>query len=230
MASDAHLTYRLSSFGKKRDVLSVLRDSYMQVTKTGKKAFNLPSDVKAYGDPTAFTADPDINLLAQINTHFSFSSTQDLDISLSLTKLTPESRNSIVCLQERIDPIILRTKDLLATDIMGEVLSSQDHVYDNPMQLDALPGSLTSSTDRKARGDLFDIHYVHMVNCVHEVPVKVQIQQPAMKILRADGEANKIVKSGVPVLLIVHGTLPTKKGVVVPKVTFMVSFRLSWPF
>jgi hypothetical protein len=69
-----------------------------------------------------------------------------------------------------------------------------------------------------------------MVNCVHEVPVKVQIQQPAMKILRADGEANKIVKSGVPVLLIVHGTLPTKKGVVVPKVTFMVSFRLSWPF
>jgi hypothetical protein len=30
MASDAHLTYRLSSFGKKRDVLSILRDSYMQ--------------------------------------------------------------------------------------------------------------------------------------------------------------------------------------------------------
>ena len=77
---------------------------------------------------------------------------------------------------------------------------------------------------------MFDIHYIHMVDYVHEVPVKVQIQQPAMKILRADGEANKIVKSGVPVLLIVHGTLPTKKGVVVPKVTFMVSFRLSWPF
>lgn len=71
MASDAHLTYRLSSFGKKRDVLSVLRDYYMQVAKTGKKAFNLPSDVKAYGDPTAFTADPEINLLAQINIHFS---------------------------------------------------------------------------------------------------------------------------------------------------------------
>lgn len=30
MASDAHLTYRVSSFGKKRDVLSILRDSYMQ--------------------------------------------------------------------------------------------------------------------------------------------------------------------------------------------------------
>ncbi|RYN55099.1 hypothetical protein AA0114_g3554 [Alternaria tenuissima] len=229
MASDAHLTYRLSSFGKKRDVLSVHRDSYMQVTKTGKKAINLPTDVKAYGDPTAFTADPDINLPAQINTHFS-SSTQDLDTSLSLTKLTPESRNSIVCLQERIDPITLRTKDLLATNIMGEVLSSQDYVYDNPMQLDALPGSFTYSTDRKARGDLFDIHYVHVVDYVHEVPVKVQIQQPAMKILRADGQANKIVKSGSPVLLIVNGTLPTNKGVVVPEVKFMVSFRLNRSF
>ena len=71
MASDAHLTYRLSSFGKKRDVLSVLRDYYMQVAKTGKKAFNLPSNVKAYGDPTDFTAGADINLLAQINIHFS---------------------------------------------------------------------------------------------------------------------------------------------------------------
>jgi predicted dehydrogenase len=71
MASDAHPTYRLSSFGKKRDVLSVLRDSHRQVAKTGKNAFNLPSNVKAYGDPTAFTADPDINLLAQINIHVS---------------------------------------------------------------------------------------------------------------------------------------------------------------
>jgi hypothetical protein len=58
---------------------------------------------------------------------------------------------------------------------MGEMLSSQDHVYDNPMQLDALPWSLTYSTDRKT-GDLFDIHYVHMVDYVHEVPAKVQIQ------------------------------------------------------
>ncbi|RYN96238.1 hypothetical protein AA0120_g3299 [Alternaria tenuissima] len=90
---------------------------------------------------------------------------------------------------------------------MGEVLSSQDYVYDNPMQLDALPGSFTYSTDRKARGDLFDIHYVHIVDYVHEVPVKVQIQQPAMKILRADGQANKIVKSGSPVLLIVNGEM-----------------------
>ena len=113
---------------------------------------------------------------------------------------------------------------------MEYVLSSQDHVYDNLMQLDALPGSLAYSTDRKAGGDVFDIHYIHMVDYVHEVPVKVQIQQPAMKILRADGEANKIVKSGVPVLLIVHGTLPINKGVVVPEVKFMVSFRLSRPF
>jgi hypothetical protein len=103
---------------------------------------------------------------------------------------------------------------------MEYVLSSQDHVYDNLMQLDALPGSLAYSTDRKAGGDVFDIHYIHMVDYVHEVPVKVQIQQPAMKILRADGEANKIVKSGVPVLLIVHGTLPINKGVAVPEVKF----------
>ncbi|RYN70680.1 hypothetical protein AA0117_g10238 [Alternaria alternata] len=177
MASDAHLTYRLSSFGKKRDVLSVLRDSYMQVTKTGKKAFNLPSNVKAYGDPTDFTADADINLLAQINIHFSV-----------------------------VEPSLKA--------------GGSDHVYDNLMQLDALPGSLAYSTDRKAGGDVFDIHYIHMVDYVHEVPVKVQIQQPAMKILRADGEANKIVKSGVPVLLIVHGTLPINKGVVVPEVKF----------
>jgi predicted dehydrogenase len=254
-AADAHLPYLLSSFGKKHYQLVALLNSSTQAAEAAKKTFNLSSDVKAYGDPATLAADPDIDLLVvctRVDIHASvvepslragkaayieWPLTQGLDTSLNLAKLTSDPRNSIIGLQGRVTPIALRIKDLLATNIIGKVFSSQVRAFGNLMQRDALPESLTYFADRKVGGHPISIHYGHMIDYVHEVlgeweesHAKMQIQRPELKVLGVDGRADRTVKSDVPDLITVHGTLATNKGATVPGAKLTVSFRLGQPF
>jgi predicted dehydrogenase len=254
-AADAHLPYLLSSFGKKHYQLVALLNSSTQAAQAAKKTFNLPIDVKAYGDPATLAADPDIDLIVvctRVDIHASvvepslkagkavyieWPLTQSLATSLSIAKLTSDPRNSIIGLQGRVAPITLRIKDLLATNTIGKVLSSQVRAFGNLIQRDALPESLAYFAERKIGGHPINIHYGHMIDYVHEVlgewqesHMKMQIQRSALKLLGDDGKANGTVKSDVPDLITVHGTLATNKGVTAPGATLMASFRLGQPF
>ncbi|KAI4948593.1 hypothetical protein J4E91_006019 [Alternaria rosae] len=241
-AADAHLPYLLSPRGKKHYQLVALLNSSTQAAEAAKKTFALPDDVKAYGDPTILAGDPEIDLLVvctRVDIHSSVTEpslkagkavyiewpmTQDLASTMNLAELLHEPRNSIIGLQGRVAPITLRLKDILATNTIGKVLSSQVRAFGNLVQRDALPASLEYFAERKVGGHPINIHYGHMIDYVHE------IQRPELKLLGADGRVDKIVKSDVPDLISAHGRLSTDKGITVPGATLTASFRLGQPF
>ncbi|KAI4615380.1 uncharacterized protein J4E87_009273 [Alternaria ethzedia] len=254
-AADAHLPYLLSHRGKQHYQLVALLNSSTQAAEAAKKTFALPEDVKAYGDPSTLAEDPDIDLVVvctRVDVHFSVAEsslkagkavyiewpvTQDLASTVNLAELVHEPRNSIIGLQGRVAPITLRLKDILAANTIGKVLSSQVRAFGNLLQRDALPESLEYFADRKVGGHPINIHYGHMIDYVHEVlggweesHTKMQIQRPNLKLLGADGSVNRAVKTDVPDLISVHGTLNTEKGVTVPGATLAASFRLGQSF
>ena len=254
-AADAHLPYLLSPRGKKHYQLVALLNSSTQAAEAAKKTFALPEDVKAYGDPSTLAEDPDIDLVVvctRVDVHspvaepslkagkavyIEWPVTQDLASTVHLAELMHEARNSIIGLQGRVAPITLRLKDLLAANTIGKVLSSQVRAFGNLLQRHALPESLEYFADRKVGGHPINIHYGHMIDYVHEVlggweesHTKMQIQRPNLKLLGADGGVNRAIKTDVPDLISVHGTLNTEKGVAVPGATLAASFRLGQPF
>ncbi|KAI4916219.1 hypothetical protein J4E85_010307 [Alternaria conjuncta] len=254
-AADAHLPYLLSPRGKKHYQLVALLNSSTQAAEAAKKTFALPEDVKAYGDPRTLAEDPDIDLVVvciRVDVHspvaepslkagkavyIEWPVTQDLASTVHLAELMHEARNSIIGLQGRVAPITLRLRDILATNTIGKVLSSQVRAFGNLVQRDALPESLEYFADRKVGGHPINIHYGHMIDYVHEVlggweesHTKMQIQRPNLKLLGADGSVNRTVKTDVPDLISAHGTLNTEKGVTVPGATLTASFSLGQPF
>jgi predicted dehydrogenase len=254
-ASDAHLPYLLSANGKKHYQLVALLNSSVSAAESARSTFKLPQDVKAYGDPETLAADPNIDLVVvntRVDVHYSvvepsiragkavfieWPLTEDLASALRLTKNMPNPSNSIVGLQGRVMPLTLRLKDLLASDTIGKVLSSEVRAFGNLMQRDGLPESLTYFADRKVGGHPINIHYGHMIDYVHEVlgaweevDVKMQIQRPELKVFGSGDEVTGTLKSDVPDLLSAHGTLTTDKDVTVPGATLIATFRLGSPF
>jgi predicted dehydrogenase len=254
-ASDAHLPYLLSPNGQKHYKLVALLNSSVSAAESAKLTFNLPHDVKAYGDPDSLAADPDIDLVV-VNTradvHYAvvqpsiragkaifieWPLTENLASALQLMKRLSNPSDGIVGLQGRVMPLTLRLKSLLASGLIGKVLSSSIRAFGNLSKRDGHPESLTYFADRKVGGHPINIHYGHMIDYVHEVlgdweegglDVKMQIQRPELKVF---GQEEGRMKSDVPDLLSAHGTLKTiDEGVVVPGATLTASFRLGVPF
>jgi predicted dehydrogenase len=254
-ASDAHLPYLLSANGKTHYKLVALLNSSVAAAESAISTFNLPHDVKAYGDPDSLAADPDIDLVVantRVDVHYpvveasiragkavfiEWPLTEDLASALELTKNLPNLRNSIVGLQGRVMPLTLRLKEVLASGTIGKVLSSEVRAFGNLMQRDGFPESLTYFADRKVGGHPINIHYGHMIDYVNEVlgdwesfDAKMQIQRPKLKVFGSKGEVTGSVKSDVPDFLSAHGTLKTDNGVTVPGATLSATFRLGQPF
>lgn len=254
-AADAHLPYLLSSFGRKHYQVVALLNSSIQAASLARKTFNLPDDVKTYGDPIKLAEDPDIDLVV-VNTradvHFSVAEpsiragkavyiewplTESLEMSVRLTKGLPGPSNTIIGLQGRVAPITLRLRDLLSSGIIGKVLTSEIRAFGNLMQRDTLPESLAYFADRKVGGHPINIHYGHMIDYVHQVlggwekfDAKMQIQRPELKIVGHEGNITSTVLSDVPDFLSVHGTLASNNGITVPGASLVATFRLGPPF
>lgn len=253
-AADAHLPYLLSSRGKQHYALVALLNSSVKAAESARAFFNLPSGVKAYGDPATLAADPDIDLVVvntRVDVHFpvvepsvragkavfvEWPLVENLERSIELTggRSHPDS---IVGLQGRVAPLTLRLKEILASGLIGKVLSSEVRAYGNLVPRDALPESLTYFADRKIGGHPINIHYGHLIDYVHEVlgdwqdfHAVGQIQRPSLHVLAADGQKSGSMTSDVPDFLSVHGTLQSNKGVVAPGASLVTTFRLGPQF
>ncbi|KAF1838867.1 oxidoreductase family protein [Decorospora gaudefroyi] len=249
-AADAHLAYLLSSKGKTHYQLVALLNSSISAAESAKKTFNLPQHVKAFGDAETLAADADIDLVVvctRVDVHYAvvepsvragkavfveWPVTSNLASTLQLLEKMPNPGNSIVGLQGRVMPLTLRLQGILSSGIIGKVLSSDIRAYGVVMQRDTLPASLAYFADRKVGGHPINIHYGHMIDYVHEVlgnwetfDAKMQIQRPELNIL---GKEGAVLKSNVPDLLSVHGTL--EAGVAVPGALLTATFRLGPPF
>jgi predicted dehydrogenase len=234
-AAEAHLPYLLSERGRSHYEVVALLNSSVAAAESARATYNLPSSVKAYGDPTSLAADPDIDLVVvntRVDVHFEtvapslrahkgvyieWPITENLTKALELTGDKPIP-NSIIGLQGRVSPITLRVKEVLTSGAIGTVLSSQIQAYGNLLQRDALPSPLTYFADRKVGGHPINIHFGHLIDYAHEVlgefkefESRMQLQRPTLKITDADwkskGDVKGEVKSDVPDFLAIHGAL-----------------------
>lgn len=248
-ASDAHLPYLLSDHGRSHYKLVALLNSSGKAAEAAKKEYNLDPTIKAYGDPNDLAADPNIDLVVintRVDVHFSIAEpsmragkavyiewplTESLDRTIELTKNRNLS-NTIIGLQGRVTPLILRIKQILAEGVVGQVYNSEVKAYGTLMQRDSLPESLTYYADRKVGGHPINIHYGHMIDYVHDVlgewedfTTKMQIQRPTLNVTAADGSVTGTVRSDVPDFLTVHGTLKCGKANIVSGALLSVTFR-----
>lgn len=248
-ASDAHLPYLLSEQGRSHYKLVALLNSSVKAAETSKNKYGLDSSVKVYGDPNDLAADPDVDLVVvntRVDVHFPVAEpsirtrkavyvewplAENLGRALELTK-DRELSNTMVGLQGRVTPLILRIKQILGDGVVGQVFNSEVKACGTLMQRDSLPESLTYFADRKVGGHPINIHYGHMIDYVHEVlgdwedfTSKMQIQRPVLNVTAADGSVSGTVTSDVPDFITVHGTLKPGKADIVPGALLTATFR-----
>ena len=248
-AADAHLPYLLSPQGRSHYKLVALLNSSIKAAQAARKEFNLDPSVSVYGDPNDLAADPNIDLVVintRVDVHFPTAEpsiragkpvyiewplTENLQRALDLTK-DYDLSNSIIGLQGRVTPLILRIKQILAAGTLGRVLNSEVKAHGTLMQRNALPESLLYFADRKVGGHPINIHYGHMIDYVHEVlgdwddfQSMMQLQRPVLNATAPDGSVTGTVESDVPDYLTVHGTLKPGKADISPSALLSVTFR-----
>lgn len=180
-ASAAHLPYLLSPRGRSKYAILALCNSSVDSAKKAIQQYGLdPAKTRAYGDPAALAADPDIDLVVcctRVDTHFALSKpsveagksvfvewplTHDVESTRQLALLASEKGNrSIVGLQGRLAPVVSRLKELLHLGKLGKVLSSHVQAYGGTIDRQTLAEGLSYFTDRKVGGNIFMIGFAH---------------------------------------------------------------------
>jgi predicted dehydrogenase len=133
--------------------------------------------------------------------------------------------------------LTLRLKEILASSLIGKVLSSEAWIYGNLAFRDGLLEGLTYFADHQVGGHPINIWYGHTIDFVHEVLGDWQdfhaigkAHRPSLNVIGADGKITGSVKSDDPDYLSVHGTLQSNKSVVAPGATLVATSRLGPQF
>lgn len=255
-AAEGHLPYLLLPRAREHYEIVALLNSSVQAAEAARDHFGLPSSVRAYGDPAALAADEGVDLVVcctRVDTHaavvrpsleagkavfIEWPTASGYASALTLAGL-PGSARSVVGLQGRVCPPVLKLKDLIRSGRVGRVLSSEARVFANILRRDALSEGLAYFADRSVGGNPLTITYGHVIDFVHDVlgewegdrPAStMQIQRPQLRILGADGATTRTVRSDVPDFLAIHGKLAPGRKNVVGGASLAVTFRLGPPF
>jgi len=266
-AEDAHLPYLLSSRGQSHYRITALLNSSLSSAEAAKKHFDLPSTVKAYADPEKLAKDADVDLVVvctRVDVHakvvepsikagkgvfIEWPLTESVERSLSLVSRMPPSQiqKSIIGLQARVSPVIVKIIDLLRRHRIGRVLSSSVSTSSHILPRAAIPEGVAYFLDRKVGGNPITIHYGHMIDFVHHVLGEFkegkwnslgQIQRPEVEILGGawtdivEGKSKvlEVRKTDVPDLVTTHGALNGEKEYVKEGATLDVRFRIGPSF
>ncbi|KAI2465250.1 NAD(P)-binding protein [Annulohypoxylon bovei var. microspora] len=252
-AAQGHLPYLLSPRGSSRYEIVALLNSSVPAAEAARKHFALPLNVKAYGDPHAL-ADADVDLVVcctRVDTHslttgpslhagkavyIEWPLVQDYKEAVALTG-KKRLDNTIIGLQGRVSPIILKLKEILKSGRIGCVLSSDVRASGNLVPRNILPEGLSYFADRKVGGNLITIAYGHTIDYVHEVlgefssfQSRMQIQQPVVRITRKDGSKIEERLTDVPDLLVIFGKLVKGKADIADDATLSFTYRSGKPF
>jgi predicted dehydrogenase len=255
-AAEGHLPYLLLPRAREHYEIVALLNSSVRAAVAARAHFGLPSSVRAHGDPAALAADEGVDLVVcctRVDTHAAvvrpsleagkavfveWPTASGYASALTLAGL-PGSARSIVGLQGRVCPPVLKLKELVRSGRVGRVLSSEARVFANILPRDALPEGLAYFADRSIGGNPLTISYGHVIDFVHDVlgeweggrPAStMQIQRPLLQILGADGATTRTVQSDVPDFLAIHGKLASGSDNVVNGASLAVTFRLGPPF
>lgn len=215
-AAAAHLPYLQSSRGQTQYKIVALLNSSKEAAEKARSHFNLPSTVKAYGDPAQLAADDEVDLVSvvtRVDKH------ESLKRSVALVGENKGRDTSIIGLQGRLSPVASKVKKVLASGRIGKVLDSQVRGF-SAMGHGKRPGTLVEGgtedmfTQRAIGGNHFSILYAHMIDLVHSVlgefkdfQSKLQIRWPEVEIVDKDGVKLRTRQSDIPDLITAQGEL-----------------------
>lgn len=179
-ASQGHLPYLQSERGQQRYKVTALLNSSAEAAKRAIEAYGLPPDVKAYGSPYDLAADPDIDLVVcttRVDVHYDtirpsieagkhvfveWPLAENVKRATELAELAKQTgSNTLIGLQARVAPPILKIKDLLQTGTIGKVLSSDVQAFTPGGGGEAMSEGLAYFLDKKVGGNPVTIAFGH---------------------------------------------------------------------
>ncbi|KAK1496702.1 oxidoreductase family protein [Colletotrichum cuscutae] len=256
-ASSAHLPYLLSPRGRAKYTITALCNSSVEAAQRAVKAYNLPSSTKAYGSPADLAADPDVDLVVvstRVDQHYdsalsSVEAGKSVYVEWPLAQdakrageLADAARRSgartVVGVQGRFAPSLLKVKEILEQGRIGKVLSSEVRAAGGSLDRDVLPAGLKYFTQREVGGNVITIGFGHLFDQVQHVLGEATIQHSHTQIQRPDvkirdpstKQITETVSSNVPDLLVATATLPPSNLVSAQGATLLARFRRGQPF
>ncbi|KAI1660854.1 NAD(P)-binding protein [Daldinia decipiens] len=239
-ARHAHLPYLLSPEGQKKFQIVALCNSSVDAAKNAIDTFKLPPETRAYGDPDSLAADPDVQLVVcatRVDKHYEtilpsvrqgkdtyveWPLAQNASLASHLAALARQKGGkTVVGLQGWHAPAVMKIRELIGSGRIGKVLSSEVRAAGGSVDRLSLPTGLEYFTDRKVGGNPFTIGFGHLFDFVQFVLGDIQalhshlqIQRPDVKIWdRSSGKVVKTVRSDVPDLILVTGSLQASEYV-----------------
>ncbi|KAK6085911.1 oxidoreductase family protein [Seiridium cupressi] len=255
-ANRAHLPYLLSPKGRSKFEIIALCNSSVDAAKKAVRAFDLAPETRAYGSPEDLAADPDVQLVVvstRVDKHYEtalpslktgknvyveWPLAENLARAEELAQLAKEKGvKTVVGLQGRFTPPLIKLRELIASGRIGKVLSSKVSAFGGAMHRENLTNGLRYFTDRKVGGNFLTIGFGHIsdniqyvLGDIQNIQSKLQIQRPDAKLIdRASGEVTEVVKSDVPDLVFINGTLP-ESDITVEGASISIDARRGQPF
>ncbi|KAL2018415.1 hypothetical protein VTK56DRAFT_834 [Thermocarpiscus australiensis] len=232
-ASGAHLPYLLSARGRARYQIVALLNSSADAARAAIAAYGLdPATTRAYGDPAALAADPDVDLVVcstRVDRHYetvraALERGKDVYVEWPLAQDALHARElaeaarraggvSVVGLQGVKAPVAVKVRELLEAGRIGKVVSSELRAFGGLNDREIAPEGLSYFMERKVGGNIFTIGFAHVLDLVLSVLGELasvkgdfHLQRPDAKIGNpATKSVVRTVRSDVPDLILVHG-------------------------
>ncbi|KAI1767909.1 NAD(P)-binding protein [Hypoxylon sp. FL1150] len=241
-ARHAHLPYLLSPEGKAKFQIVALCNSSVDAAQHAIDFFQLSPETRAYGDPEALAADPDVQLVVcatRADKHYEtilpsvrrgkdayveWPLAQNAALAGELAALAREKGKegrTMVGLQGWYAPAVVKVRELVRSGRVGKVLSSEVRGAGGTNDRAMMPPALKYFADRKVGGNPFTIGFGHLFDFVQsalgEVQVlhsRLQLQRPDVKIRDpSTGLIVETIRSDVPDLMFVTGSLQASEYV-----------------
>jgi predicted dehydrogenase len=255
-ASKAHLPYLLSPLGRSKYQIVALQNSSVEAAKNAIAHYNLPPDTKAYGTSEDLAADKDVDLVVvatRVDVHHSnalpsvkagktvfveWPLAQDVEHAKELVDAANENNaKTLVGLQGRLSPPVVKIRELIKEGRIGKVLSSELHATGGTNDREILPSTLQYFTERAIGGNDFTIGLAHIFDSfqsilgdVTNIKSRLHSQRPSVRI--RDATTNEIINrvtTNVPDITFATGTL--KESQTVQKdAAVSIRFRRGQPF
>jgi predicted dehydrogenase len=251
-AVGGHLPYLTSERGRKQFKIVALLNSSVDAAKKSIQTFELGSDVKAYGTPEDLAKDTDVQLavaVTRVDVHYdtikpSVATGKDAFVEWPLAENVKRASEladlakqkgvrTVVGLQARVSPVLLKIKEVLSSGRIGKVLSSQVSGSSPYVERHRVSEGLAYFLDKKVGGNPVTIGYAHsmfeiwttlrytggmltdgVIDAVHQVLGEfktsnshTQLQRPRQTVYNKETGAEKPATSDVPDLVSVHGSL-----------------------
>lgn len=179
-ASGAHLPYLLSARGRERYQIVALLNSSVEAARAAIETYGLDSDTKAYGTPGDLAADKDVEFVVcctRVDVHYdtikpSVAAGKDVYVEWPLAQDATHARElaalaeekggrTVVGLQGRLAPPVLKVREIITSGRIGKVLSSEVRAFGGTNHSEIIPKSLEYFARREVGGNIYTIGFAH---------------------------------------------------------------------